>query len=167
MEYKRGKYLGCGYYSNVYENLLDKDTVVKYSRVKDGTYHYLEWIVKTKPRAKWIPKVYHLEARKRGGYVVVMKKYEDINLDYAEGKEKCKVLERKVYNRLDDYIASAYGGRIAKHGDIEGDEPVLDIHRGNIMYCPEKTAYILTDPLAGPAYRKRAKKTVKQNKGIQ
>lgn len=165
----RAPLIGGGFFSEVYA--LGDDMVLKVCRGdSDGTRNWLEFSKLSRDAGKVLPgmpEVHHIVDISDGGYIAIMKRYNDTRRVVLEDGEV-------GYMERDDAHCELFGGR---HGGVrsyfartlseyrewlthitrrpfDDYDAWNDVHSGNIMYEDDGTP-VVTDPNAG-GYNKMA-----------
>jgi hypothetical protein len=135
-----GGFLGSGAYARVWYHKEDLTKVVKVSLNNDAeedlTREYLRAIHAGHIKHDQYPTVHEfidLSMFVKGGYLAILDKYEP-NHRAPEGKRDNLITQ--MFKTAQD-AANQLG--------ITGND---DVHNGNIMWCPTKGVFILTDPFA-------------------
>jgi len=160
----RAQFLGGGYFSTVYA--LGDDMVLKVCRRgSDGTRNWLEFSKLSRDAGKLLkgmPEVHYIVALAGGGYIAIMKRYnerrkvvlEDGEVGYMESSEAHQELfGGDCYGNVHSY----FGPTLSEYrqwlthvtsSPFDEDDAWNDVHNGNIMYDDDGEP-IVTDPSAG------------------
>ena len=150
--FKGAKFINSGCFGAVYTHPEHDDWVIKYG-MADGTLNYLEWCKAMQDAGKGMrgmPEIDILTHMGDSSYMVTMRRYEDARSKVDDLCSQYSEVRWLFSEHGHDYLGDLVGAFDEYCSNVlvsmTGWSMVNDLHRGNIMWNPRKSEFVITDP---------------------